>query len=57
MDLGLIDVRVTEDLLDGVERAVEEILVEPLKPGTGKGSVEVDALEEGVDLDSGLSRK
>ena len=57
MDLSLIDVRVAEDLLDGVERAVEEILVEPLKPGTGKGSVEVDALEEGVDLDSGLSRK
>ena len=57
MDLGLVDLRVAEDLLDGLKRAAEEVLAELLETRTGEGSVEVDTLEEGVDLDGSLSRR
>ena len=54
MNLCLVDLRVTEDLLDGLEGAAEEVLAELLETGTGKGGVEIDTLEEGVDLNGGL---
>ena len=54
MDIGLVDLRVLEDLLDGVHGRSEEVLAELLESRTGDGSVEVDALEERVDLDRRL---
>ena len=36
-----------------LEDASEEILAELLETGMGEGHVEVDALEQGVDLDGG----
>lgn len=54
MDVALVDLRVAEDLLDGLEGGAEEVLAELLKSGTGDGGVEVNALEEGVNLDGGL---
>jgi hypothetical protein len=54
VDVGLVDLRVPEDLLDGLEGAAEEVLAQLLEASAGKGSVEVDTLEEGVDLDGGL---
>ncbi len=54
MDLGLVDLRVAKDLLDGLEGTAEEVLAELLEASTGEGGVEVDTLEEGVDLNGGL---
>ena len=54
MEVGLVDLGFTEDLLDGLESGAEEVLAELLETGTGEGGVEVDTLEEGVDLDGGL---
>jgi hypothetical protein len=54
VDVRLVDLGVTEDLLDGLEGAPEEILAELLETGTGERSVEVDTLEERVDLDGSL---
>jgi hypothetical protein len=42
VDVGLIDLRISEDLLDGLEGAAEEVLAELLKSGTGERGVEVD---------------
>lgn len=54
MDIGLVNLRVVEDLLNRLEGRAEEILAELLKMGTGEGGVEVDALEQGVNLNGGL---
>ena len=51
VDLALVDVGVLDGLLDGAE----EVGVELLEAGAADGGVEVDALEEAVDLDGGLS--
>jgi len=57
VDGGLVDLGVTEDLLDGLHGGTEEILVEFLETGTGQGSVEVNTFEQGVDFDGGLCRR
>ena len=54
MDLGLVDLRVAEDLLDGLEGAAEQVLAQLLEASTGEGGVEVDTLEERVDFNGGL---
>ena len=54
MDLGLVDLGITEDLLDGLEGGAEEILAELFETRTGEGGVEVDALEERIDFDRRL---
>ena len=54
MDVALVDLGVTKDLLDGLEGAAEKILTKLLEARTGEGSVEVNAFEEGVDLDGSL---
>ena len=54
VDGGLVDLGVTEDRLDGLHGAAEEVLAKLLETGTGDGGVEVNTLEEGVDLDGGL---
>jgi hypothetical protein len=50
----LVDLRVAEDLLDGLHGGAEEVLAELLETGTGDRGVEVNTLEERVDLDGGL---
>jgi hypothetical protein len=50
----LVDLRVTENLLDGFHSSTEEILAEFLETGTGDRGVEVDTFEERVDFDGGL---
>ena len=57
VDVALVYLGVTENLLNGLEGRAEEILAELLEAGTGERGVEVDALEERVDLDRGLSRR
>jgi hypothetical protein len=52
---GLVDLGVSENLLDGVHGRSEEILAELLESCSSNGSVEVDTVKEGVDLDGGLS--
>ena len=54
VDGGLVDLGVTEDTLNGLHGAAEEVLAELLETGTGDGGVEVNTLEERVDLDGGL---
>ena len=54
VDRLLVDLRVAEDLLDRLHGAAEQVGAELLETGTGDRGVEVDALEERVDLDSGL---
>lgn len=54
VDVRLVDLRVTKDLLNRLERGAEEILAKLFETRTGEGSVEVDTLEERVDLDGGL---
>ena len=54
VDLGLVDLRVTEDLLDGLESGTEKILAQLLEASTREGSVEVDTLEKRVDFDGSL---
>ena len=57
VDVGLVDLRVTEDLLDGLESGAEEVLAELLETGTSERGVEIDTLEKRVDLDGGLGSR
>lgn len=54
VDLALLDGSILEDLLNGSEGAVESLGVQLLETSTGDGGVEVLALEERVNLNSGL---
>lgn len=51
MDLRLVQLSVTGNLLGGLVCGAGKILAELLETRTGEGSSEVDALEEGVDFD------
>lgn len=53
VNLLLLQLGVIENLLDGLESALEEVHVELLELGTGKSLGEVVALEESLDLDTG----
>lgn len=57
VDLGLVDLSVGKDTVDGLKGGSEEILAQLLETSTGDGSVEVDTLEQGVDLNGSLSRR
>lgn len=54
VNLALLDGSVLDDLLNGLDSALESLVVDVLETGTGDLGVEVLAIEEGVDLDSGL---
>ena len=56
MNVGLVDLGITEDLLDWLEGASDEVLAQVLEMVAGEGGVEVDALEEILDLDGGRGR-
>lgn len=51
VDIGFIDFRITENLLNGFKRATEEILAEFLETSTSKGGVEINTLIERVNFD------
>lgn len=57
VDAGLVDLSILQDTLDWLESGSEEVLAKFLESGTGDGSVEVNTLIEGVDLDGGLSSR
>ena len=54
VNLGLLDLSVLDDLLNGLDGTLEGLVVDVLETGTGDLGVEVLAVEEGVDLDGGL---
>jgi hypothetical protein len=54
MNIQLINLRVTEDLLNGLESATEEVLTEFLEMRTCKGGIDVNTLKESVDFNTSL---
>jgi hypothetical protein len=54
VDLGLVDLGVGQDAVDGLQGGAEQVLAQLLETSTGDGGVEVDTLEQGVDLNGGL---
>lgn len=54
VDLGLVDLGIGKDAVDGLEGRAEKILAQLLEAGTGDGGVEIDTLVERVDLNGGL---
>merc|ERR1719264_1188695 len=54
VDGRFVHLGVPHCLLNGLKGALEEVRAQLLKPGPGDGGVEVDALEQGVDLNVGL---
>jgi hypothetical protein len=57
VNLGLVDLGIGQDAVDGLEGRAEEILAELLETGTGDRGVEVDTLVQRVDLNRRLSRR
>lgn len=55
VDGRLVDLSVAEDTLNGLHGGAEEVLAQLLETSTGDAGVEVNTLEQGVDLDGGLS--
>lgn len=53
VNLGLLNVGILENLLNGLDGLLEEIHVQLLELGAGKGLREVVALEESLNLDTG----
>jgi hypothetical protein len=54
VDVRFVDFGVPKDLLDGLEGTEEEVAAELLETGTGKGSIEINTLEEGIDFNGGM---
>jgi hypothetical protein len=57
VDGGLVDLGVTENLLNGFHGVTEKILVKFLETGTGQRSVEINTLEQGIDFNGGLGSR
>jgi hypothetical protein len=56
MDLGLVDLGVSQNAVNWLQGGSEEILAKLLESCASDRSVEVDTLKERIDLDRGLSR-
>ena len=54
VDTHLVDLRVLEHLLYGLNSRAEEVLAQLRETNTGDGGVEVDTLEGRVDFDGRL---
>ena len=54
MDTALVHLDVAHGLLHWLEGALEEVRAQLLKPGPSYGSVEVDSLKQGINLNVGL---
>jgi len=57
MDVGLVDLGVPEDLLDGLKGATDPVLVRLLETGTSERGVEVDTLDKRANLNRSLSSR
>ena len=57
VDLGLVDLGIGQDAVDGLEGRAEQILAQLLKTSAGDRGVEIDTLEERVDLNRRLGRR
>jgi hypothetical protein len=53
INVALLELGVLEDLLNGLEGLLEEIVVQLLELGAGQSLGEVGAVEEGLDFDAG----
>ena len=53
VDIGLINFRIMEDLLDWFKSAFEQVLAQLFEMATGEGCVKVDVLKKILDLDGG----
>ena len=53
VDIGFVNLGVTENPLDGIQGASKQVLTQSLETGTSKEGVEVDTPEERVDRDGG----
>ena len=56
MDLGLINLGIGKNTVDGGGGGSEKVLAELLESSTGDGGVEINAFEKRVDFDGGLCR-
>jgi len=56
VDLGFVDLGISEDTVDRSSGGSEQVLAEFLESSTGDGGVEIDTLEQRVDFDGGLCR-
>ena len=54
VDAALAQLSISQDLLDGLQAATEQVNAELLEPGSSDVGVEVNTLVEGVNLDGGL---
>jgi hypothetical protein len=54
VNLGFVDLGVSEDTVDWSGGGSEEVLAKFLKTSTSDGGVEIDTLKERVDLNGGL---
>lgn len=54
MHVALVNFGIMEDFFDRFEGAVEKVLAELFKVGTGDGCIKVDTLIQGIDLNRGL---
>jgi hypothetical protein len=54
MYIHLVDLRVAQDLLDGLKSATEEVLVELFESSASEGGVEINTLKYGIDLKGSL---
>jgi len=54
VQLQVVDLGVTEDLLNRFKSTAEEILAELFKTSMSEGGIEINSLFEGIDFDGGL---
>lgn len=57
MDLGLVQLGVSQSLLHGLHGASEQVSIQLLKPSPGNTCVEINALEQRVNLNAGLGAR
>ena len=57
VNVGLVHFGIAERFLDGLQSATEKIGAKIFETRASDGSVEVDALEKGVDLDPAGEKK
>merc|ERR1712212_788879 len=56
IDGALVHLSIPHGLLNRLQSSLEQVRAELLKPGPGNGSVEVDTLKQGINLNVSLSR-
>jgi len=54
MNVALVDLRVAEDLFNGLQSASEKVLAQFFEASTSQRRVEINALEKRINLDGCL---